>query len=264
MCNDPSLKYLAELGFNVIRLPRGGIEPGLVLAGKGPELSRLGDLARVWQSPRAMPEPLPKCRAAMLDGKRTESFNVGVGLAIAERILKPVGLDLPKLRLALSDVSSLGFGFGDSQIWSLDLMDVGAFLAKGSLDEDNPVVRHFVLESRPPIHVVVDVLLSDSVSVEVSKNGGGAVELDLGVLQQAVDAKVQLESKSEHSTRVLFKGDDQLAFGFRALKLTYENGAWKVHGQARPGSVFHAREPEPSEWASVFALGEANIATATA
>ena len=57
-CKDPALNYLNREGYNVVKLPRAGLEPMDVLGRDGRSLERLGKLQRIWTSPKLSSRPI--------------------------------------------------------------------------------------------------------------------------------------------------------------------------------------------------------------
>lgn len=259
MCKDPVVDYLADFGFNVIRLPRAGLRPGAVLIGTGSELARFGPIESLWRSESPVPTPSDKAPATLLRGRRTRKFTAKIGLSIAEQLLAALHLDAPKFRASMEPVDEVDFGFVDPFIASLELADLGNYLARGSLDDASPVVARFVTVKAPPVHVITDLLTTSSLSVEVSTGRAAGLELDLKRLAEAVDANLSVEASSQAFARLTFRGAQELAFGFRALRIRYEDGAWQVPGFAKPGSVFMQQPADPAAWASRFDSGEVTI-----
>ena len=259
-CTDPVVDYLARFGFNVIRLPRAGLAPGDVLAGKGPGLEHVGPIGGAWKSRRAMPKPLDPVPATMLEGRGTAEFDAGVGLSLLEQLLSPLGVSAPKLKAGLGSARSLSFGFVQPRIWGLELIALGDYLASGSLQDSNPVVAGF-FKSDVPIHIITDLLTSSSMEVTVTKNSHAGGDVDLKMLQQAVTGEVSLSSKNADTTTIRFEGKDRLAFGFRAIKALVKDGAWQLMGIPKAGSVFYSSPPPPTAWASKFPPGETVISS---
>ena len=258
-CTDPTITYLAEYGFNVIRLPRSGLRPADVLVGKGPRLEHLGDMSRVWRSARAVPPPRTPVPATMLKGRSTEAFSANIGISLLTQLLSAVGVSPPKLEAALSSVDNVSFGFGAPVIWGIDILEMGEYLERGKLLDNNPIVEQYFGDNMPPVHLITDLLLSSTMTVEASRRSGGTLGLDLAALQEAVETKVELQRLSEATSIVTFQAEQKLAFGFRAIKLGRREGRWAMEGFARPGSVFQAEPPPPRIWASKFQLGEITI-----
>ncbi len=258
-CNDPVLTYLAPFGFNVVRLPLGGLRPGTVLVGEKKELSRLAEVIDLIVSDDPPPVIRDKTPAAILMGRRTGTFDIGVGLGVLENLLSAVGIDAPKLRATLDSVDSIAFDFEGSSVWSLDLLDLGRFLSSGTIDNSNTVTQHFVSKHGAIAYIITDLLVSSMLSVAFSKKDSRDLSLDISALKDAVSVDVTVKSASKSSTTVWFEGDMELAFGFRALKTQLDGGRLLATGMAKTGSVWHANAADPANWASMFPLGEVVI-----
>jgi len=50
ICNDPSITYLKDYGYSILRLPRRDFRPLQILARQGRDLVPLGELATVMVS----------------------------------------------------------------------------------------------------------------------------------------------------------------------------------------------------------------------
>ena len=61
-CHDPRLTYLNDLGYNVVRLPRKGINPLGVLGRDGKSLSYLGTLDQIWRVRTRLQSPAIQAR----------------------------------------------------------------------------------------------------------------------------------------------------------------------------------------------------------
>src|ERR1700755_489460 len=99
VCKDPSLTFLNQFGYNVIRLPRTGIEP-LHGLGRDETTQLLGPLSSVWQSTVAVPGPNAPRSAVDVNGQKTDKIDLKVGLKILENALKAFGATVPSLGFA--------------------------------------------------------------------------------------------------------------------------------------------------------------------
>lgn len=73
---EPSITFLNKFGYNVIKLPRTGIEP-LDVIGRDQGMQWLGPLNKVWTSTGLEPLPGPPHPAAAVNGQRTDALEVG-------------------------------------------------------------------------------------------------------------------------------------------------------------------------------------------
>lgn len=260
-CVDPTVSYLADVGFNVIRLPRPDLRPGDVLAGTGAELTRIGNATQIWPSsePLAVSDPVP---AALLRGKQTEAFDVKVGVSVLGSLLSPLGVSVPKVQTALSRAETVAFGFGDPRVWAVTPLALGEYLAAAGPAPANPAVDAFVTGGSHHTHLVTDLLVSSSMTVTVTHAASTGAEVDVAVLEGAVDANVQVLSKDDREMVIEFSGTEMLAFGFRSIEFEVVDGAVTMRKFSKPGKVFGAAPPAPSTWASSFPLAEVTIADA--
>jgi hypothetical protein len=233
LCSDPTLTYLNDLGYSVIRLPRAGIEPLDVLGRQGGRVERLGRLEQIWRSERALPVLRPPYDAGEINGQESSNIKISIGLKILENILGGLaGIAIPGIRAAFPNTQSIRFGFTGVQIIAVDPLAVGRFLASGDLDMHNPFVRYFD-EHDATAYVLTDVLTADSVVVTAEGNTDAAVSLDIAALQQVVGAKLSVDLVASSSKCITIKGG-RVAFGFKAFGIGYGDGQWVVHGAARP------------------------------
>src|SRR5688572_13471339 len=98
---DPSVTFLNRFGYNVVKLPRVGIEP-LDLIGRDETTQWLGPLASVWKSTEATPTPSAPRPAAPINGQKTDQLQLTFGLKILANSLAAFGASVPALDVAYS------------------------------------------------------------------------------------------------------------------------------------------------------------------
>lgn len=91
LCTDKSLTYLNDLGYNVVRLPRKGLDPLDVLGRDGRSLERLGRLDQLWISRQPVPQIGPPQSAAHVNGQATGEMSMSMGLKVLNGVLKSIG-----------------------------------------------------------------------------------------------------------------------------------------------------------------------------
>src|SRR5580704_627585 len=113
LCTDKSLTYLNDQGYNVVRLPRKGIDPLDVLGRDGKSLERLGRLDQLWTSKKPVPSVGGPQPAAHINGQSTSEMSASVGLKLLSGVLKAIGATVPEISFAYNKASSLQFTFGN-------------------------------------------------------------------------------------------------------------------------------------------------------
>ena len=71
MCKDPVTQELNKRGYNLVKLPRVGIEPLDVLGRDGDSMEKLGSVTEVWTSSVAAPTSSVASRASAESGMTT-------------------------------------------------------------------------------------------------------------------------------------------------------------------------------------------------
>lgn len=230
-CKDPALTYLSRYGYNVVRLPRGGIEP-LDVLGKDESLERLGALGDVWSSGVPLPSPSPPRAVADLAGLRSADVDAALGLGILASALAGLGkaVGLPTLAASYSRARKLQFTFTGAVSVGVDPFAVGGYLAAGSLDLRNPVVARYFGESETREYVITEVLKTDSLAVTSKGEDGVKIGIDHLPIAQALEGKVSVGRSSTAADELTYKGSEAITFGFKAIEVMYSDGAWTIRG----------------------------------
>lgn len=254
LCKDPSLTFLNGFGYNVIRLPRAGIEPLDLLARDG-SLEKIGTLPEFLDSPRPIPTPTNQTVAG-LDGKVTDKLDAAIGIKILSNILAGMAsaAGLPSLKTSFQRARSIQFRFENTQARTINPSRIGEYLAEAHLRE-NPFNDRYLLNEDTEEYVIFEVLQSDSVTVLPRAEKGVGVSLDIPAIQGAVGANVEVKQTTTQESAISFKGRELLTFGFKCFRLEFAGGKWRVLGAAPSGNLAFAVAPD-SEDPVVFAPGQ--------
>jgi hypothetical protein len=244
LCTDKSLTYLNGIGYNVVRLPRRGIEPLDVLGQTGLSLERLGRLDQIWASSKPVPRPGPDQDAAKISGQRTNEMKLSVGLKLLEGVLAAVGAKVPQVDFAYAKASTLQFTFGDVTARGVDPLLVGEFLGSGDLKGPNPVFDRYFHDEDAKAFVLTEVLLAKSISVSAKDEHSGDVKVDIPAIQQAVGVDVQVAAKVGSGSDLTFAGAQPVTFGFKAFEIAFD-GRWRMVGAAAGPDLAFAAGTSP-------------------
>lgn len=248
-CGDKSVQTLNSKGYNVVKLPRAGIEPMDILGKDKKATEWLGPLADVWNTRAALPAPTT-VPSMDISGQQTNSMDAAIGLKLLGNVLAAFGASTPSLDTAYKNAKSLTFTYGQVTSTSVKPLQAGNYLANGTLNGTNPIVRHYMLENDADAFLIFDVLKSNEISVVAKDQHGADIKVDLGVVQSMVGAKVGLACASQGDTKVTYKGTEPLTFAFRAFEISFDQGVWRLQGAGTDnGLSFGAAvggESEPS------------------
>jgi hypothetical protein len=231
-CKDPVTKELNDRGYNLVKLPRVGIEPMDVLGRDGGSMEKLGSIAEVWTSKAAIPAIGAPTPAAGIAGEKSSDLDLGIGLKLLSNVLAGLGggISLPSLNVAYKRAKKVQFRFMNVESTSITPFALGKFLAAGSLDMSNPFVAHYFGNDETQEYVIFDVLKSDSISVTAKGDADAEVEADLGALSGALSANVKAKAGAAGATEITFQGTVKATFAFKLYEVAFENGKWTPRG----------------------------------
>jgi hypothetical protein len=256
MCKDPTTQELNKRGYNLVKLPRVGIEPMDVLGREDKSLEKLGSITEIWTSRAVVPVPGSPTAVAGIEGSRSSDLDVSIGLKLLSDALAGLGggISLPALNVAFKSAKKVQFKFVNVESTSITPFSLGKFLANGTLDVGNPFVSHFFGNDETEDYIVVDVLKSDSISVTGKTDKGAEVGADIGALSGALGAKVSVKAGSSETSEITFTGAVKATFAFKVFQVMFENGKWIPKGVGASEDLsFAATDDAGSD--SVFGQG---------
>ncbi len=258
-CKDPKLTYLNDLGFNVIKLPRSGISPLDVLGRDGESIERLGSLPQIWSSEEDLPETRPSQTAAQINGEKTKSMKLSVGLSILSNILKGMGAAVPQLKFAYRRARKVEFSFSNVRTSAVDPFEAGKFLTSGDLDTDNPFVSRYFEDEGTEAFIITEVLESDTITVTALDEKERGIEVDVPAIEGVVGANVSVGTGGASNTAISYQGAAFLAFGFKTFGIAFVDGDWEVEGVPASGNIaFDPEALKPAVFAGTFlSVGDA-------
>jgi len=234
MCKDPVTDELNKRGYNMVKLPRVGIEPLDVLGRDGDSMEKLGSVAEVWTSTVPAPVPGAPAPAAGIGGQKTSDLDIGIGLKLLGNVLAGLGggISLPSLNTAFKRSKKVQFEFANVESTSVTPFALGKFLASGSLDTSNPFVTHYFGNDETQEYIIFDVLKSDTITVMSKNESGVAVDADIGALSGALSANVKVTAGAAGNSELTFKSAVKATFAFKLFEVFFENGKWVPKGAA--------------------------------
>jgi hypothetical protein len=232
---DPSVTYLNKLGYNVVKLPRTGIEPMDVI-GRDQTVQWLGPIDSIWNSAIPKPQTGPPKPASAVNGQKSDALDLSVGLSILGNALAAFGVSVPSLDVAYKSAHAVQFSFSNVTLTSVAPFAAGGYLAKGELQSDNPAVKNYFLSGKATAYLITEVLKSNSLTVTATDSHGTAVDVDLSAFQ-GVDTKVGIKPSSAGNSTISYTGPEAITFGFAVQQIAREGDQWVLHGVAPSGGI---------------------------
>jgi hypothetical protein len=242
ICIDRSTKFLKDLGYNVVRLPRAGIEPLQILGVQRGEALALGTLDRVLSKATA---PLPQLKrdeaVTNINGQRSSNLSASLGLNVLGAIVGAMGGNLG-FKAQYKDAKTITFEYADVLGDSIVPLEVGAYLASAEVDYDNKVVEQYVL-GNGRLYLITRTIKSKTFRVEAKASNGTAVTIDVPVLKDAIGGNVAVTVGGSSATAVAYEGPDPLVFGFQCFDLGIRDGNLTLVNTPAGGTAMDASEP---------------------
>ncbi len=252
---DPSITYLNKFGYNVVKLPRVGIEP-MDVVGKDETTQWLGPLRKAWQSAAPEPQLSGPNPATHIEGQQTDKLDLQFGIHILANALSAFGASMPSLDFAYQRARSIAFSFSNVTSTSVAPFDAGNYLAKGTLKTDNPVVEHYFRSPEAEAYLLVDVLKSDTITVTATDEHGFGVDLDIPAIQNVLGAKVGVKPSATSKGTVSYTGPQEVSFAFVANAIEFDGTKWSMHGITPDGDHAFGLQGDSTSAGAALAVAE--------
>lgn len=243
LCSDPALTYLKSIGYNVVRLPRGGIEPLSVIGFSKDSAQLLGSLSDLVIGNNGS---LPVARtqtAVNVNGKKTASLKIGLGINILGGLISALGGGTLGISTSFTNAKSVTFLFENVTSTLVDAIPVGRYLRDGDLDQSNPVSAPYLTGSGRLL-VIVDALKSNKISVQFESSSGVAASLDVPVISNAVSGKLSVDASRAAQGVLTFTGEEMLTFGFKCFQIAIDNGELRMVSVPAGGAYLSVESEE--------------------
>lgn len=233
---DPSVTFLNRFGYNVVKLPRAGIEP-LDVIGRDETTQWLGPLSLVWKSDVPQPTPSAPRPASVVNGQKTDQLDLGFGLKILANSLAAFGAAVPSLDVAYHRARKVQFAYTNVTSTVVAPLEAGNYLSAGTLNSQNPVVQHYFTSEEAEAFIIVDVLKSDSITVTATDESGKEVGVDVPAIQGVVGANVKVKVGGGSNSTLTFSGPAPVTFGFIVLEIEHDGTRWSLSGATADGTL---------------------------
>lgn len=259
-CADPFLECLKASGYSVVRSPRADLAPLQLLLRNGRDLEQLGAIDAVFTAGLQAPVPEVSCDrpALAISGHRTGTLDAGTGLTLLATLLAALAGGPVAIEAAFRCARRLAFTFEEVLEDAVSIVDLDAYLAGARVTARAGCVAQLL--DADDLYVTTAVVKSRGFTLDVAGDDGADVKVDVPLLQHLVGGRVSVSRSATSSARVTYRGRLPLGFGFRAVRLFYEDGRYSAFRPHPWGTAaLRAAGPTP-DWLSP-SQGFARIAT---
>lgn len=237
-CKDQSTTFLKSFGYNVIRLPKADIAPLQIYIRTKGDLEPLGNLVTVIKPIDGSTDfpPISKdIAAAFISGKKTSNLSAGLGLDILGNIIGAMGGSKLGLETSYKNARTISFTYENVTEDSIEIARLDQYLSGSDID---PMSKHIgELLDADDVFVLSSVIKSNSIKVEAQSSHNTNIEIDVPVIKEMIGGNIKVGADGEKASTVTFTGNIPLVFGFKAVRLFYEDGNYKRFDPVQPGSI---------------------------
>jgi hypothetical protein len=225
-CSDPFVEALKSAGYNMILLPKSDIQPLQLFYKNGKSLERLGAAKKLLMAGEdiKLPRKSKNTQAANINGKRTSSMDIGIGLSLLGTIIGAMGGSTLGLDAEYKNAKTAAFEFSDVKEDKIEVIDLDQYLGDADINPASVYVGKLLEADK--LYITTAVIKSNKFTFEAQDSNGVAVGVNVPTVQGLVTANVKVGTESTSETKLSYEGEEPLVFGFQAIKLYYENGKY--------------------------------------
>lgn len=217
---------LADQGYNMIALPRAGIQPLLLLSEEGNSLVSLDSPLEAFFAADMAPIPSFNTITAPFSGQKMLKFELKSNLNFLSGLFQQFKMDDSQLKAgAGSDHSyTVDFAFEQVKEDKVGLLDLDNFLT-GAVPLEKEFRTYAERLRKSQLYIVTSLLKSAAFSIEVKDETGRQLDLDLG-MQDAAAGKLTIDRNKNNGFTIAHRNGPELAFAFKAAQILYDKAAW--------------------------------------
>jgi hypothetical protein len=225
-CPDPFVKALKSVGYNMVRLPKTDVRPLQLLYKNGDDLERLGAVTKLLTAGENIPVPTmtTDVRAANINVTRSGEMKIGLGVSLLGTIVGAMGGSNLGLELQYKNAKSATFECNDVLEDKVEVVDLDQYLGDADINPASVYVSKLLEADK--LYITTAVIKSTKFIFDAKDSSGQGVQMDVPAIQGVVSGNVKVSTESSTSTKVTYEGKVPLIFGFQAVQIYYENGAY--------------------------------------
>lgn len=237
MCHDPFLSCLEAFGYCVVRLPLADLDPLQLLLRSGADLERIGRVsALLAPGPHASLPRVARGRpTATISGRRTGELDAAVGLSLLGGVVAAMGGSQIGLDETYRSARTVTFEFRDVTEDSVEVVALDKYLADAHVNRMSACAGALLDADR--LYATTAVIRSRSLAIEARDERGASVSLEVPALQEVAGGRVTVSQSGGGSSAVVYTGAAPLAFGFRAVRLFYDDGRYSAFEPLEAGAA---------------------------
>ncbi|PSB45495.1 hypothetical protein C7B80_16695 [Cyanosarcina cf. burmensis CCALA 770] len=220
-CKDNSLDYLNSLGYNVVRLPREGIEPLLVVGKQQKKATVFGPIKDLIQQPTPeLPTINKNLQTANISGLKSSKLEFGIGIKFLQVLLSALGAGSAAIDLAYKKAKTIEFEYENVLLDSIFTSSAVKFLTNAKPDVLSEMAEYF--DEQGEAYLIIEVLKSTSFGTRAYDENGKTIDLSIDAIKNIIGIDPKISIARNESLKISYKGSQPLVFGFKACAFWIE------------------------------------------
>lgn len=261
-CKDPLADMLKNYGYNLVLMPRPTIEPLQVLSKEGSKLELVGHIRDLFKRGDTAPMPRKSKDIPLvqeLQNEKTAGIDARIGVNILANFLKPMGSkakagskkdkeepDKPNsLSAVFANVDKFIFSYHNVKENSINLIKLDEFIHDATINEKARAFSDKLKAGK--LFIITSTIKSNSFSTECTDKRDAGVDIGIPDVKKVIGGNVSIKGEKEHTHRIVYEGDEELIFGFKAVRLLYEDDTKSFKIKSADGVVMRGEEDFPVE-----------------
>jgi len=253
ICKDTLVTFLKQYGYNLMSFPKEDIRPLDLFTKNGGALEKIGKVEHIFAAGMAelpIPSIMENLHTANISQMQSDSVNTKLGISLLSNILTGMGMKDLGITHQFGKARSLMFQFNDVFEDKIELIELDSFLSAAKiLNIGNNTQK---LMQKNELYVITSVLKSNSISIHTGESKSLDISTEVSDCLDIVSGNIGISFSSENKSEITFSGQKQLVFGFRAIRLFFENGyytAYDITSNVVGRNIEGADEEARSEYA---------------
>jgi hypothetical protein len=230
ICKDALVTFLKQYGYNLMSFPKEDIRPLDLFTKNGGALEKIGKMEHIFKAGMEelpMPTLIENLHTANISKMKSDSVNTKLGVSLLSNILTGMGMKDLGITTQFGKARNLMFQFNDVFEDKIELIELDCFLSAAQiLNIGNNTKK---LMAKNELYVITSVLKSNSISINTGESKTIDISAEASDCLDIISGNIGLSFSAENKSEVTFSGKKQLVFGFRAIRLFFENGFYSAY-----------------------------------
>ncbi|HYF30431.1 MAG TPA: hypothetical protein VD993_04880 [Chitinophagaceae bacterium] len=217
---------LSNYGYNIVALPKAGIQPLVLLYKNGNDVSSLeSNLSNLFKiGEKAPPEVVPDDQVSDIQGSAELVYDANTGISVLSSLLEKLKMGKLAAKLELDATSTVTISYQNITEDKVDLLELDNYISTSNPSVDKFNTYKKMLENSE-LYVINSVLKSNAFTLTVTDKNGQHVDVE-GTVKGVLEAKVDFTRNKNNSITLKHENEKPVVFAFKAKRIIYDDKKW--------------------------------------